>query len=179
VNVKTETNCLAHALVIAIAKITDDPNYKSYRDGWKIGPVFQRLLDATSINLDRGGGIRELAQFQEYFKDYRIVVFSGFNCEDIIFDGRVQTEKRINLLYDEVTRHYHVIVNITGVMARQYVCKGSNKGCNTDVTHKREQACSDCMSVPPLYPPMFEFRASRATEISGVGRVLINIRKIS
>jgi len=68
VKVKAETNCLAHALVIAIAKITNDPNYKSYRDGCKIGPVVQRSLETTGINLDRGGGIRELAQFQEYLK---------------------------------------------------------------------------------------------------------------
>jgi len=32
VKVKSETNCLAHALIIAIARITNDPNYKSYRD---------------------------------------------------------------------------------------------------------------------------------------------------
>jgi len=39
VKVKTERNCLAHALVIEIAKITNDPNCNSYRDGRKIGPV--------------------------------------------------------------------------------------------------------------------------------------------
>jgi hypothetical protein len=33
VKVKAETNCLANALLIAIAKITNDKNYKSYRDG--------------------------------------------------------------------------------------------------------------------------------------------------
>jgi hypothetical protein len=83
VNVKAEKNCLVHALVIAIAKIINDPNYKSYRDGRKIGPVVQRLLQTTGINLDRvGGGIRELTQFQEYFKEYRILVFSDLNCED-------------------------------------------------------------------------------------------------
>ena len=64
-------------------------------------------------------------------------------------DGQVQTEKRINILYAEVARLYHVIVNITGTMAKKYVCKGCNKGCRTDVTQKCEQACSDCMSVPP------------------------------
>jgi len=127
VKVKAERNCLAHALVIAIAKITNDPNYKSYRDGRKIGPVVQRLLETTGINLDRGGGcIRELTRFQEYFKDYRIVVFSGLNCEVVMFDGQVQTKKRINLLYDDVARHCHVIVNITGAMAKRYVCKACN-----------------------------------------------------
>ena len=90
----------------------------SYRDGWKIGPVVQRLLETTGINLDRGGRIEELTRFQEYIKEYRIVVFSGLNCEDIMFDGQVKTEKRLNLIYDDVARHYHVIVNITGAMAK-------------------------------------------------------------
>jgi len=118
VKVKSKTNCLAHALIIAIARITNDPNYKSYRDGFKLGPVVRQLLESTGINHDQGGSIRELTQFQEYFKEYRIVVFSGLNCEDIIFDGQVQSEKRINLLYDETERHYHVICNITAAMAK-------------------------------------------------------------
>ena len=29
--VKSETNCLAHALIIAITKVTNDPNYAAYR----------------------------------------------------------------------------------------------------------------------------------------------------
>jgi len=37
------------------------------------------------------------------------------------FDGQVESEKRINLLYDDVKRHYHVINNLTGAMARQCV----------------------------------------------------------
>jgi len=53
-------------------------------------------------------------RFQEHFKEYRIVVFGGLNCEDIYFDGRVESEKRINLVYDDVERHYHVINNIKG-----------------------------------------------------------------
>ena len=51
------------------------------------------LLETTGINLDLGGGITDFAQFQNYFKEYRIVVFSGLNCEDIMFDGQVQTKK--------------------------------------------------------------------------------------
>jgi hypothetical protein len=35
VEVKAETNCLAHALIIAVAKVTNDPNYKAYRQGRK------------------------------------------------------------------------------------------------------------------------------------------------
>jgi len=39
VEVKAEQNCLAHALVITIAKVDNDPNYKAYRHGRKIRPV--------------------------------------------------------------------------------------------------------------------------------------------
>ena len=76
--------------------------------------MVHQLLQTTGINLDRGGGIRELKQFQEHFKEYRIVVFSCLNCEVIYFDGQVDSEKRINLLYDEAERHYQVITNIAG-----------------------------------------------------------------
>jgi hypothetical protein len=75
-----------------------------------------RLLATTGIDLTNGGGIPELIRFQEHFKEYRIVVFGGLNCEDITFDGQVQSEKRINLLYDDVTHHYQVINSMTGAL---------------------------------------------------------------
>jgi len=84
VQVKAESNCLAHALVIAKAKVDgEDKNYQSYRHGNKIRPVVDRLLETTLIDLSRGGGVPELMRFQEHFKEYRIVVFGGLNCEDI------------------------------------------------------------------------------------------------
>jgi len=86
--------------------------------------------------MSRGGVEPELMRFQDHFKEYRIVVFGGFNCEDIYFDGQVESEKRINLVYDVVKRHYHVINNPTGAMARRYICRGCNKGCRRGVTHK-------------------------------------------
>ena len=92
---KAESNCLAHALVIAKAKVDgDDKNYQSYRHGYKIRPVVDRLLETTGIDLSRGGGVPELIRFQENFKEYRIVVFGGSNCEDIYFDGQVESEKK-------------------------------------------------------------------------------------
>ena len=138
----------AHALIIGIAKLNNDPNYKAYRQGRKIRPVVQDLLETTGINLDRGSGIRELERFQDDFKEYRIVVFAGLNCDERYFDGQVNSEKRINLLYDDVDHHYHVITNITGAMAKRYVCNGCNKGCRRDVSHICDQTCSDCMSSP-------------------------------
>ena len=55
VQVRTETNCLAHALIITIAKPTNNSNYKAYRQGRKIYPKVDQLLAATGIILDNGG----------------------------------------------------------------------------------------------------------------------------
>jgi hypothetical protein len=35
-----------------------------------------------------------------------------------MFEEQVDSPKQINLVYDDVERHYHVIVNITGAMAK-------------------------------------------------------------
>jgi hypothetical protein len=123
VEVKAETNCLAHALIIAIAK-TNDPNYKAYRQGRKILPMDDKLLETTRIDLKDGGGIQELMKFQEHFKEYRIVVYGGLNCEAIVFDGQAESEKRLNLLFDDFTYH-HVITNVTDAMANATPAKNA------------------------------------------------------
>jgi hypothetical protein len=107
VEVKAEENSLSHALIISIAKLTNDSDYNAFRKGRKIRPVVDHLLATTGIDLSNDGGIPELIKFQAYFKEYRIVVFGDLSCEDIVFDGQVQSEKRINLLYDGVTHHFH------------------------------------------------------------------------
>jgi len=61
VEVKTDSNCLA------IARVENDSNYKSYRDGWKIRPVVRNLLETTGIGLTNGTGLPELVIFQEHF----------------------------------------------------------------------------------------------------------------
>jgi hypothetical protein len=88
-------------------------------------------------------------RFQEHLKEYRVVVFGGLNCEDIYFEEQVESEKRINLLYDDVKRHYHVINSFTDAKARRYVCEDCNKGCRLGMAHKCGETCSDCKSVPP------------------------------
>jgi hypothetical protein len=99
VRVRAEENCLAHALIIAIAKLNNDPEYKSFRKGYKkILSNVQHRLTATGIELSRGGGLPELARFQEYFSEYRIVVYEGFSCNRIMYDGdRLVASYQFNL----------------------------------------------------------------------------------
>jgi len=139
----------AHALIIAIARKTNDPDYNLYRQGYKILRKVKRLLQTTGINLQHGGGIQEFHRFQNHFSEYRIVVYGGLDCGDIIFDEQGTSEKRINLLYDDVNRHYHLIANLTSAMVKRYVCKGCNKGCRSGVTNKCQETHNDCSTIPP------------------------------
>jgi len=123
VEVKAEENCLAHALIISIAKVENDPDYKAYRQGRKIRQVVQTLLETTGIDPCNGAGIPELVRYQEHFRQYKLVVYRGRTCEDIMFEGQVDSLKRLNILYDEVEQHYHIIVKLTGALAKKYVCK--------------------------------------------------------
>jgi len=45
----------------------------------------------TGIDLSYGLGIRELLRFRENFREYKIVVYHGLNCEDIMFEGQVDS----------------------------------------------------------------------------------------
>jgi len=148
IEVKAENNCLANALIIAIARMNKDPNYQSYRKGNKIRRVVATLLETAGIDLTNGGGIPELIKFQEHFHEYNIVVYDGLRCDSILFEGQVESSKRINLLFDDVNRHYYLITNLTGALAKRYVCRACNKGCSIGVRYMCDQTCSDCMTIP-------------------------------
>ena len=109
VEVGAEATCKAHALIIATARLNKDPNYTSYRKGYKIRPVFNRLIVTTGIYLKNGAGISEISKFQEHFHEYKVVVYTGLNSESIMHHGHLNFDKRINLLFDQVTQHYQVM----------------------------------------------------------------------
>ena len=66
-----------------------DPNYKVYIQGLNIYPKV-----SAGIGLANGGGIPELERFLEHFRQYKIVVYTGLFCDEIMFEGRVETTER-------------------------------------------------------------------------------------
>jgi hypothetical protein len=82
--------------------------------------------------------IPEKYKFQ-YFREYMITVYKGLDCENIIFEGQVDSPKIINLLYDDVERHYHVIVNIKLALAKRSRFKVCNNWCAADDKHLRPE----------------------------------------
>ena len=65
--------CLAHALIIAMARMNSDPKYESYRHGKGLKQAVEELK-AFGVDLSNGGGLEELRQFQQYLSDYKIIV---------------------------------------------------------------------------------------------------------
>ena len=63
--VKAALLCLAHALIIAMARVNSDPEYKSYRNGNRLNKPVEELLRDSGVDLSNGGGLEELQQFQE------------------------------------------------------------------------------------------------------------------
>jgi hypothetical protein len=144
VQVKAEINCLAHALLIAKARVHNDPYYNAYRDGrsLKIRPAVQQLLATTGLNLDNGGGIPVLSKFQENFNDYKIVVYTGLYCDSIRFERQVQSSKNASTCFMMASLDYHVITNLTGTMAkRSCVSTGTRIPCDACDRHFRRPSC--------------------------------------
>jgi len=135
--------------------------------------VVQTLLQATGVDLTSGAGIPELIRFQEHFSDYKITVYLGLSCYDIMFEGQVDDSKRINLIYDDDEIHYHVITKLTGAMAKKYDCKVSNKSYFSKITHVCDQTCSDCMTSTPCTFSDVRSPATNVTDILEFGHVSV------
>jgi len=56
VDVQAKENCLAHAIIIAIAKAENYPEYAAYRRRYKVRPAEKKLLANTGIDFSGGGG---------------------------------------------------------------------------------------------------------------------------
>jgi len=171
VEVKAEENCFAHALIIAIARVDNDANYKPYRQGRKIRPVVQTLLQETGINLTRGKGVPELKHFQENFRDYNIIVYQGVGCDDIMFEGQVDPFTRLNLLYDDVERHYHVIAKLTGAVAKSSYVRRATKRVKVTSHTSATRRVANVMRGPHARSPTFVSPATIVTDILGVGHI--------
>jgi len=112
-------------------------------------PVVASLLETTGIDLTHAGGIPEIIRFQEHFDEYKVVVYDSLHCDNIIYEEHVESSKRINFLCDDVTRHFRVSTNLTGAMAKRYICRACNKGCSHGLRNMCDQTCSDCITSPP------------------------------
>jgi len=145
--VKAAFLCLAHALIIAMARGNNDSKYVSYGHGWCLEEPVEELLNSSGVDLSNDGGFKELQQLQQYLADYKIIGFDGFYPDRVKFSANSLSAKQLYLLYDRDSGHYNVITNLKGAMTKRYICNG----CDTlyEHTHKYDKVCSLCTATPP------------------------------
>jgi hypothetical protein len=160
VTVTAVINCLAHALVIAIARVNGDPKYKSYRNGRGMKQPVEDLLKASGFNLRNAGGLDELQQFQEYLSDYKIIVYDGLDPSRVMFSGNSVSAKKLYLLYDVKHKHYNVITNLKDAMAKKYICNA----CDTTTLRINVTKLAPCVL---LHHPVRRIRLSTVLHVTG------------
>ena len=88
-----------------------------------------------------------------------------------MFEGQIDSSKRLNILYDDVECHYYVIVKLTAAIAKKYVCKGCNKACTSDITQSVTRRVAIARPVRRAHLRRSESPATTAIDILEVLRV--------
>ena len=93
------------------------------------------------------------------------MVYHGLSCDDIMFEGQVDSSKRLNILYDDVECHYYVIVKLTAAMAKKYVCKGLIRRVQVTSRTSVTRRVAIALLVTRAHSLRYEFSATTAVDI--------------
>ena len=134
--------CLARALIVAKARIDDDPQYKYIADNRKPmqGRLAQELHQNVAVALGPCG-LDEVKQFQTYLTNYQINIVSKDHQNAHIYSGPDQ-EKRIYLYLHN--NHYDVITKMPGFLARKMYCHFCKKAYDHGEDHLCSSICKCC-----------------------------------
>ena len=143
--------CLARALVVAIARIEKDPQYKHIAKSSR--PLqFQRALalhQAAHVPFDIPCGLNEVNLFQQHLTNYQIIVVSGDQNNTIIYPPKPPAnpnpEKSIYLYYQ--ANHFDVITKLPGFLNTSYFCHVCHKGYDHTTEHLCDGMCKSCRGV--------------------------------
>ena len=133
--------CMARALVVAKAKLDDNPQYKSIVDHRR--PMQTRLAQELHTNAGVPMGPRgiEAKKFQLYLTEYQINIVSKEYNNNIIYAGPDKDKKIYLYLHNN---HYDVITKMPGFFARSYYCHTCKKAYDHYKNHLCPDACKCC-----------------------------------
>jgi predicted dinucleotide-binding enzyme len=60
-----------------MARLNSDPNYSSYRDGYKMKRLVSELLKASGVDLTDGGAYRNSSSFKHIFLIIKLLLMMG------------------------------------------------------------------------------------------------------
>ena len=150
VRIRNDDNlCMARALVVAKAKLDDDPHYKYISDHRK--PMQTRLAQELHQNANVPlcpCGIEQAKLFQTYLTEYQINIVSKEYNNNIIYAGP-EKDKRIYLYMHD--NHYDVITKMPGFFARVFYCHTCKKAYDHHEEHLCPNECK-CCGFSPICP---------------------------
>ena len=146
----TDNLCLARALVVVIAKIENDPKYRSI-----ISPKghiqLQRALDlhrAAGVPLGLCG-LDEVDMFQKHLINYEITIVSGDHDNSIIYPPESGDKQPIYLYYQN--KHFDIITKMPGFLSVCYFCHKCRKTYCKTTDHVCPAMCKSCRSYECVF----------------------------
>ena len=138
--------CLARALVVARAKIDNDPRYNQIRQSDR--PLQREkafdLHEAANVPLGPCG-LNEAALFQQYLTDYQIVIISGDHNNSVIYPPQSSgTDEKPHLTLYLHGNHFDVINSVPGFLGRSYFCFRCYKAYDHTTDHLCTNMCRSC-----------------------------------
>ena len=140
--------CLARALVVAIAKIEKDPNYKNLKDPKRRAQEkkARELHEAANVPLGPCG-IPEVELFQKYLTNYEINIVSGNHDNSIIYPSKPSAGNNVTPIYLYLhDNHYDVITSMPGFLSTSYFCHKCSQSYSNKFDHLCDGMCKACRS---------------------------------
>ena len=140
--------CLARALVVAIAKIEKDPNYKNLRDPKRRAQEkkARELHEAANVPLGPCG-LPEVELFQKYLTNYEINIVSGNHDNSIIYPPKPSVSNNVTPIYLYLhDNHYDVITTMPGFLSNSYFCHKCSQSYSHKFDHVCDEMCKSCRS---------------------------------
>ncbi|XP_053390102.1 uncharacterized protein LOC128553023 [Mercenaria mercenaria] len=136
--------CCARALVTAIARVDDHPQWNSIRQGRQIQRELAVALHRKADAPLRKCGVDEIKKFQSCLLNYQIHVVSKAHFNAIIYQGQ---EGGVPIYIYNHNDHYDVITSMTGFLNRSYFCNKCKKGYQTKERHACNNPCHFCRKL--------------------------------
>ena len=149
ITIKNNDNlCLARALVVAIAKIENNPNYKNLRDSNNRAQQNKAIALHERANVTFGPcGLPEVDLFQKYLTNYEINIVSGNHNDSIIYPPKPSTNNNVTPIYLYLhDNHYDVITSMPGFLSTNYFCHKCKKTYSNNSDHLCDAMCRSCRS---------------------------------
>ena len=140
--------CLARALVVAIAKVENAPNYKNLTRTDRRTQEKKAKELHTAANVPLGPcGIPEVEMFQKYLTNYEINIVSGNHASSIIYPPKPSTNNNVTPIYLYLhDNHYDVITSMPGFLSQNYFCHTCRQSYACKFDHLCPGMCKSCRS---------------------------------